>query len=374
MKEGEMERMEKERLIRELEMVRLEQEKMRKEEEERWFQEKMMKEQIIREMERLVKDLEKDRMMREQGRLQDEKELELCRRKKLEEQLREDEVLRLEKQLKEEEIARLAKLRHEENIRENFPEIMQQQPQLMPSQGKNQVGGNHLLERVEHWGDKEVERKVAQSLEPMGSHDVVEEQQRILEMILKEKREEELNQQLIRSLCSHGGQPHGGQPTPPQALVQSQPISRKNAQLANVQKGPNCWEKVPKRKKQVKCVNEPTADMKQEHIGEETFEVRKKKESEERERRGLRSNTHQKVILVPNFIEETMGPTNFEAEQDCSAKVPELSLANQRRREEAARRKAWDDRQEQRCLERGRRGNKPVVVKKPEMQLVDRRV
>merc|ERR1719391_598790 len=102
-----MERMEKERLLRELEMVRLEQGKVRREneKEQRLIQEKIMEFERLR----LANDLEKDRMIKEQERLQDEKEQELCRREKQEKQLRENEVLRLENLLKEEEIARLEK-------------------------------------------------------------------------------------------------------------------------------------------------------------------------------------------------------------------------------------------------------------------------
>ena len=96
----------------------------------------------------------------------------------------------------------------------------------------------------------------------------------------------------------------------------------------------------------------------------------KKKESEEQLRRRSRSNTNQKVILVPNLTEETLGPNNWEAGQECLTDAPKLSLAMQRRRvdiihkiffcillhssqKEATRMKARDDRQEQRCLERG---------------------
>ena len=196
----------------------------------------------------------------------------------------------------------------------------------MPSQGKNQLEGNYLLERVEQGGNNEVERKVAQAVEPKGCHDdVVEEQQRILENILKEKKEEELNQQLIRSLCS---QSHG-QSTPLQSLVQPQPISRQHDQLREEL---NCWEKVSKRKKQAKFVNQSTTNQSEKNVEKEAFAALRKKESEEQQRRGSRSNTHQKVILVPNFTEETVGPTNCKAAQECSVNAPELSLANQRRR------------------------------------------
>lgn len=160
-------------------------------------------------------------------------------------------------------------------------------------------------------------------------------------------------------------------------------------------------------------MNQSTTDQSEKNVKEEAFEALRKRESEEQQRRGSRSKTHQKVIMVPNFTEEYAGPTNLKAAQECSANAPELSLANQRRRvnilhvifvllqiflsqEEAARRKAWDDRQEQRCLGRGRRGSRyelvtshfftvvfapgifltirPAVVKEPRMQLVDRRV
>merc|ERR1712210_444750 len=83
------------------------------------------------------------------------------------------------------------------------------------------------------------------------------EQQRILEMILKEKKQEELNQQLIRSICSHD------QPAPPRSLVvqQPQPNSRQNAWLAEMQKEQNCWEKVQKRKKQPKSENQSNTNL-----------------------------------------------------------------------------------------------------------------
>lgn len=128
-----------------------------------------------------------------------------------------------------------------------------------------------------------------------------------------------------------------------------------------------------KRKKQPKSENQSTADLRGKKIGEDAFAASKKRESEEQLKRGSRNNTHQKVILVPNFTEEIR---RCDAEQEPLEDAPELSLANQRRREEAARRKAWDDRQEQRCLERGKRGStsRPAAVKKPELQLVDRRV
>ena len=180
-------------------------------------------------------------------------------------------------------------------------------------------------------GERGVEglgREVTLPVKSKGCHDdVVEEQQRILEMILKEKKQEELNQQLIRSICSHD------QPAPPQYLAQQpQPISRQNAWRAKMEKEPNCWEKVHKRKKQPKSENQSTADLRGKKIGEDAFAASKKRESEEQLKRGSRNNTHQKVILVPNFIEETMGPTNCEAEQESLPNAPELSLANQRRR------------------------------------------
>ena len=392
-KEREMERMEKERLIRELEMVRQEQEKVRREkevdreEEQRWIQERII------EFERL-------RLVEEQKRLQDEKEEERRREK----QLIEDEVLRLEQLLKkEEEVARLEKLLKEEKIRK-----MQRQEVFTPIQRNDLLRSDNQHGRVGGGrGVEELGREVPPPVEPKGCHDdVVEEQQRILEMILKEKKQEELNQQLIRSICSHD------QPAPPRSLVvqQPQPISRQNAWLAEMQKEQNCWEKVQKRKKQPKSENRSTTNLGGKKMGEDAFAAIKKRESEEQLRRGSRNNTHQKVILVPNFTEEI---SSYDAEQEPLADAPELSLANHRRRVDAISfcfflfcnksvhrrrqqggrhgmtgksRGAWKGAKEGARAGRHNMSHcipsflhiyftvRPAAVKKPELQLVDRRV
>ena len=317
-REGEMERMEKERLKRELEMVRLEQEKVRRENEQRLIQEKIMEFERLR----LANDLEKDRMIREQERLQDEKEQELRRREKQEKQLREDEVLRLEKLLREEEIARLEK-------EAKIWEMQRQMTVVNPIQRNNLLVGDIRHESLERGsGVGEEIGEVTHPVESKGCHDdVVEEQQRILEMILKEKEQEELNQRLIRSLCSPD------QSVPSRSPVQPQPILPENAWLpCKMQKEPNCWEKVHKRRKQLKFQNQATTERGGKKIGEEALLASKKKESEEQLRRRSRSNTNQKVILVPNLTEETLGPNNWEAGQECLTDAPKLSLAMQRRR------------------------------------------
>ena len=305
-KEGEVERIEKERLIKELEIARLEQEKVRREkemEEQRLIQEKTM------EFERIRLAEEKEWMIREQIRLEDQKVEELHRREK---QLREDEVLRLEKLLKEEEVARLENLLKEEKMRE-----MQRQAVLIPTQRNN-----NLHVSVEHRsGVQELDREITLPVQSKGCHDdVVEEQQRILEMILKEKKEEEVNQQLIRSLCS---------PDQPR-VKQPQPILTK-WHVCKMQKEPNCWEKVKKRRKEHKSEIQSTTDLGGVKTGEKALEIEtsKKRENEEQLRRGSRNNTHQKIIMVPNFTED---PNSCEAELESLADAPELSLANRRRR------------------------------------------
>ena len=283
-KERELERMEKEGLIRELEIVRLEQEKVLEEqkkvrkEEQIWIQEKALKEQKILDLERRAQKLENDRIVGEHKRLQNE-EQELLRR---EEQERQDEVLRLKKL-------------HTEKVRERQMQADQRNDWL-------------LTEAKDHLH-------------------VVAEQQQILDRIMKERRQEVLNQQLIRNLCSHN------QPAPVRSVVQSrQRFSIEEQRSAeNLQTGFNCWEKVQRRKKHSKCENQSNKDTKEDKIIEEAHEVVKRKEFDEQLKRRSRKNTHQKVLLVPNFTEETVGPNLRETKQKGSAEDPRPLLAIKRR-------------------------------------------
>ena len=136
----------------------------------------------------------------------------------------------------------------------------------------------------------------------------------------EKKKEEEVNQQLIRSLCS---------PDQPR-VKQPQPILTK-WHVCKMQKEPNCWEKVKKRRKEHKSEIQSTTDLGGVKTGEKALEIEtsKKRENEEQLRRGSRNNTHQKIIMVPNFTED---PNSCEAELESLADAPELSLANRRRR------------------------------------------
>ena len=389
-----MEKMEKERLLKELEMMNFEQRRCTKEQElikeeqhQRWIQDRMHQEQKIRELEELAKTLEEDKMKREQMH-------EMLSKKALEYHhngWNDPKQGRVE--------VDLVKIMKEESASQK-----KHCTEVVPKYGNDMQGKTISLGVCSYPGQSEAERLPSPDLLEW-DQDIVEEQQRILETILNERKQEELNEKLARSLCSG---PQVPQPLErPQLGEDGQPPTcqrRSEGQKAQgkMNAGFSGWEKVVRRKKHSKSESQSSLDG-DSKAADEFLLASRLKEREEQARRSSRNNTHQKVLLVTNFTEEASGgcPSPNKKEQEPLVDGDQLSLASRRRRvsnlhlqklyilfispllyfstpenlicflhcdhavnylsdhqEDAAKRKAWEDRQEQRCLERGRKGKR----------------
>ena len=168
--------------------------------------------------------------------------------------------------------------------------------------------------------------------------DIVEEQQRILETILNERKQEELNEKLARSLCSGPQVPQPlARPQPrPQLGEDGQPPTcqrRSEGQKAQgkMNAGFSGWEKVVKRKKHSKSESQSSLDG-DSKTADEFLLASRLKEREEQARRSSRNNTHQKVLLVPNFTEAASGGCPSPNKKEPVVDGDQLSLASRRRR------------------------------------------
>merc|ERR1712013_646756 len=371
-KEKEMEKMEKERLLKELEMMNFEQKRGTREQElikdeqhQRWTHDRMHQEQKIRELEELAKTLEEDKMKREQMHEMLSKKAPVYHHRGWNDLKQGRVEIDLEKIMKEESATQ-----------------KEHCTKFVPKYG-NEMQGKTISQVCSYPGQSEAERRLPSPDLLELDQDIVEEQQRILETILNERKQQELNEKLARSLCSGPQVPQPlARPQPrPQLGEDGQPPTcqrRSEGQKAqgNVNAGFSGWEKVVRRKKHSKSESQSSLDG-DSKAADEFLLASKLKEREEQARRSSRNNTHQKVLLVPNFTEATSGgsPSPIKKEQEPVVDGDQLSLASRRRREDAAKRKAWEERQEQRCLERGRKGRRPEMAgKAAEIHLVDRRV
>jgi len=326
----------------------------------------MHQEQKIRELEELAKTLEEDKIKREQMH-------EMLSKKAPEYHHRgwnDPKQGRVE--------VDLVKIMKEESASQK-----KHCTEVVPKYGNDMLGKTISLGVCSYPGQSEAEKSLPSPDLLELDQDIVEEQQRILEIILNERKQEELNEKLARSLCSGPQVPQPlARPQPrPQLGEDGQPPTcqrRTEGQKAqgNVNAGFSGWEKVVRRKKHSKSESQSSLDG-DSKSGDEFLLASRLKEREEQARRSSRNNTHQKVLLVPNFMEEASGdcPSPNKKEQEPVVDGDQLSLASRRRREDAAKRKALEERQEQRCLERGRKGRRPELTgKAAEIHLLDRRV
>ena len=191
-KEREMEKMEKERLLKELQMMNFEQKKCAREQElikeeqhQRWIQERMHQEQKIRELEELAKTLDEDKIKREHMH-------EMLSKKAPEYHHRgwnDPKQGRVE--------VDLVKIMKEESASQK-----KHCTEVVPKYGNDMQGKTISLGVCSYPGQRKAERRLSSPDLLELDQDIVEEQQRILETILYEKKQEELNEKLARSLCS----------------------------------------------------------------------------------------------------------------------------------------------------------------------------
>lgn len=329
-KEREMEKMEKERLLKELQMMNFEQKKCAREQElikeeqhQRWIQDRMHQEQKIRELEELAKTLDEDKIKREQMHEMLSKKAPEYHHRGWNDPKQGRVEVDLEKIMKEESASQ----------KKHCTEVV-------PKSGNDMQGKTISLGVCSYPGQSEAERRLPSPDLLELDQDIVEEQQRILETILNERKQEELNEKLARSLCSG--------PQVPQPLVRPQPRPqlgedgqpptcqrRSEGQKAqgNVNAGFSGWEKVVRRKKHSKSESQSSlnGDSK---AADEFLLASRLKEREEQARRSSRNNTHQKVLLVPDFTEAASGgsPSPNKNEQGPVVDGDQLSLASRRRR------------------------------------------
>ena len=320
-KEREMEKMEKERLLKELQMMNFEQKRCTREQElikdeqhQRWIQYRMHQEQKIRELEELAKTLEEDKMKREQMH-------EMLSKKALEYHhngWNDPKQGRVE--------VDLVKIMKEESASQK-----KHCTEVVPKYGNDMQGKTISLGVCSYPGQSPDLLELDQ--------DIVEEQQRILETILDERKQEELNEKLARSLCSGPQVPQPlARPQPrPQLGEDGQPPTcqrRSEGQKAqgNVNAGFSGWEKVVRRKKHSKSESQSSLDG-DSKTADEFLLASRLKEREEQARRSSRNNTYEKV-LVPNFTEAASGgfPSRNKKEQEPVVDGDQLSLASRRRR------------------------------------------
>merc|ERR1719494_1018952 len=185
--------------------------------------------------------------------------------------------------------------------------------EVVSKYGNDMQGKTISLGVCSYPGQSEAERRASSPDLLELDQDIVEEQQRILETILNERKQEELNEKLARSLCSGPQVPQPlARPQPrPQLGEDGQPPTcqrRSEGQKAqgNVNAGFSSWEKVVRRKKHSKSESQSSLDG-DSKAADEFLLASKLKEREEQARRSSRNNTHQKVLLVPNFTEAASG-------------------------------------------------------------------
>merc|ERR1712013_441077 len=190
-KEKEMEKMEKERLLKELEMMNFEQKRGTREQElikdeqhQRWTHDRMHQEQKIRELEELAKTLEEDKMKREQMHEMLSKKAPVYHHRGWNDLKQGRVEIDLEKIMKEESATQ-----------------KEHCTKFVPKYG-NEMQGKTISQVCSYPGQSEAERRLPSPDLLELDQDIVEEQQRILETILNERKQQELNEKLARSLCS----------------------------------------------------------------------------------------------------------------------------------------------------------------------------
>merc|ERR1719357_983056 len=313
-KEREMEKMEKERLLKELQMMNFEQRRCAREQElikeeqhQRGIQDRMHQEQKIRELEELAKTLEEDKIKRKQMHETLSKKAPEYHHREWNDPKQGRVEVDLEKIMKEESASQKMHC-----------------TEVVPKSGNDMQGKTVSLGVCSYPGQSEAERRLP-SLDLLElDQDIVEEQRRILETILNERKQEELNEELAWSLCSGPQVPQPlARPQPrPQLGEDGQPPTcqrRSEGQKAqgNVNVGFSGWEKVVRRQKHSKSESQSSLN-EDSKTADEFLLASRLKEREEQARRSSRNSTHQKVLLVPDFTEAASGgsPSRNKKEQD----------------------------------------------------------